>query len=214
MRLPIEMVISPKRAVMNRFAILMHFHAWALIGYSTISGVANCQTPPKAMLALPDQFERKQDIAQFQGDVLVILYGDKDGMPANKGLGEKLQLQYHPPVEGVAANKLPVTPLPGLKEGQRSPDVHVLPVVCLGNSPSPIKNFIRSRIKKEAGESPVLLDFEGKMKAHFGLKEGQPNLVVIDASGRVRMKLAGELDAASYAKLLETIDVLRKEALR
>jgi hypothetical protein len=171
---------------------------------------------PKATLTLPDQFERKQDIAQFRGDVLVILYGDKDGMPANKGLGEKLQLHYHPGAKDLPstqAHRAPVSPLPGLKEGQRTPDVKVLPVVCFGKTAEVVKNIIRNRVRKESPEAPVLLDFEGKMVQQFGLKEGRPNLMVIDAAGIVRFKNAGELDAAGYAKLLETIDALRKEAV-
>jgi hypothetical protein len=172
--------------------------------------------PPKATLVLEDQFERKQDIGQFQGQVLIILYGDRDGMPANKGLGEKLHLYYHPTAKGqlpADANKAPVTPLPGLPEGAISPNVRVLPVACIGKVPDLFKNMIRNRVKKEAPDTLVLLDFEDKMKDQFGMKEGEPNLVVVDAKGRVRMKVAGELDEATYAKLLQGVDYLRKEAV-
>jgi hypothetical protein len=44
------------------------------------------------------------------------------------------------------------------------------------------------------------------------MKEGEPNLIVLDAKGRVRMKVAGEMDDATYAKLLRAIDYLRQEA--
>lgn len=145
---------------------------------------------PKPALVLPDQFERTQDIAQFRGGVVVVLYGDRDGMPANKGLGEKLHARY-----GAA----------------KAPAVKVLPVVCLGAMPEPLKRIVRNRVKKESPDSIVLLDFEGKTKGQLGLKEGVPNLAVLDAKGNVRMKHAGELDAAGYTKLLETIDALRKE---
>jgi hypothetical protein len=181
-----------------------------------LSATVEAQPAPKAVLSLPDQFERKHDIAQFRGDVLVILYGDKDGMPANKGLGQRLQLHYHPGAKDLPptqAHRAPVSPLPGLKEGQRSPDVKVLAVVCFGKTPEAIKNIIRNRVRKESPESPVLLDFEGKTSAQFGLKEGKPNLAVIDATGQVRLTSAGELDAAAYTKLTETIDSLRKEAV-
>jgi hypothetical protein len=172
--------------------------------------------PPKAMLVLDDQFERKQDIAQFEGQVLIMLYGDREGMPANKGLGEKLHVYYHPTAKGqlpADANKAPVTPLPGLPEGAVSPNVRVLPVACIGKVPDLFKNIIRSRVKKEAPDTLVLLDFEDKMKEQFGMKEGEPNLLVVDAKGRVRMKIAGELDEATYDKLLRGVDYLRKEAV-
>lgn len=172
--------------------------------------------PQKPTLSLPDQFERKHDLAQWRGDVLVILYGDRDGMPANKGLGEKIQLHYHPGASDLPptqAHRAPVSPLPGLKDGQRSPDVKVVPIVCFGRTPAAIKAIIRSRVRKESPESPVLLDFEGKTAGQFGLKEDEPNLAVIDAAGQLRMRSAGELDAGAYAKLLALIDALRKEAV-
>ena len=168
------------------------------------------------MLVLEDQFERKQDIAQFQGQVLVLLYGDREGMPANKGLGEKLHVYYHPTAKDqlpADANKAPVTPLAGLPESAVSPNVRVLPAACIGKVPDLFKNIVRNRVKKEAPDTLVLLDFEDKMKDQFGMKEGEPNLIVLDAKGRVRMKVAGEMDDATYAKLLRAIDYLRQEAV-
>jgi hypothetical protein len=192
---------------------------WTSIGFLIILPIATAQSPraepPKAVLILEDQFERKQDIAQFRGNVLVVLYGDKDGMPANKGLGEKLHVHYHPAAKGLPpaqAAKAPVVPLKGVPEGKPSPDVRILPVACIGKVPEVVKGIIRGRVKKEASESMVLLDFETKMKDQFGLKEGQPNLVVIDAQGRVRMKMAGELTDDNYRQLIQSLDYLRKEA--
>jgi hypothetical protein len=195
------------------------FLMWTSIGFLMIVPAAMAQAPkaepPRAMLILEDQFERKQDIALFRGSVLVILYGDKDGMPANKSLGEKLHVHYHPTAKGLLpgqAAKAPVAPLNGVPEGKPSPDVRVLPVACIGKVPDVVKGIIRSRVKKEVPESLVLLDFETKMKDQFGLKAGEPNLVVIDAQGRVRMKMAGELTDDNYKHLIQAVDFLRKEA--
>jgi hypothetical protein len=201
---------------MNKFFRLL---MWTSIGFLIILPISTAQAPkaepPKATLVLEDQFERKQDIAQFRGNVLVILYGDKDGMPANKGLGEKLHVHYHPAAKGLPtgqAAKAPVAPLTGIPEGKPSPDVRVLPVACIGKVPDVVKGIIRSRVKKEAADSLVLLDFETKTKDQFGLKEGQPNLVIIDAQGRVRMKMSGEPDEKNYQQLIQAVDFLRKEA--
>jgi hypothetical protein len=185
-----------------------------------VAGMAVAQTPqkvvpPKAVIALEDQFERQQNIAQFEGQVLVVLYGDREGMPVNKELGEKLHVYYHPTAKGQTpadANKAPVSPLPGLPEGAVSPNVRVLPVACVGKVPDVVKNVVRSRVKKEAPDTLVLLDFDNKMKDQFGMKEGEPNLLVIDAKGRVRMKVGGELDSNTYTRLLLAVDYLRKEA--
>lgn len=192
---------------------------WTSLGFLTILPILHAQSkrtdPPKASLVLEDQFERKQDIAQFRGNVLVILYGDKDGMSNNRSLGEKIHVQYHPTAKGLTpgqASKAPVKALEGLADGQRPPDVRVLPVACIGKVPDVVKGFIRGRIKKEAPDTLVLLDFESKMKDQFGLKEGEANLVVIDAQGRVRMKIAGEVDEKAWARLISAVDYLRKEA--
>lgn len=186
----------------------------------SIAATGSAQTfsrrePPKAMLSLEDQFERKQDIAQYRGDVVVILYSDKGGSPACKELGEQLHVHYHPTAKGLTpgeASKAPVTPVAGLKEGARSPEVRVVPVACIGKAPDLIKNYLRGRIKKEAPDSIVLLDFENKMKTQFGLKEGEPNLIVVDSLGRLRMKVAGDVDVLNYLRVVQAIDILRKEA--
>jgi len=182
-----------------------------------LASVAAGQAPPQAALTLDDQFEKAQNINQYRGDVLILLYGDRDGMPANKGLGEKLHVHFHPTAQGkppAEANRAPATPVPNLPQGMRSPEVRVVPVACVGKVPDLVKNIIRGRIKKDAPDTTVLLDFENKMKDQFGMKEGEPNLVLIDTQGRVRMKAAGELDAATYSKLLQAVDYLRKEGAR
>jgi hypothetical protein len=109
------------------------------------------------------------------------------------------------------ASKAPVIPLDGLPEGARSPDVRVLPVACVGKVPDLVKTIIRGRFKKEVPDTVVLLDFENKMKDQFGQKEGEPNLLLIDKQGRLRMKVDGELDAPTYEKLIKAAEYLRAE---
>lgn len=189
----------------------------AIFGLFIVPGIGMSQTPPQASLILDDQFERPQDIVQYRGNVLILLYGDRDGTAANKLLGERLHVHYHPTAKGLTpgeASKAPAIPVQGLLEGKRSPDVRVVPVACIGKVPDLVKTIIRGRIKKEAPDTIVLLDFEAKMKDQFGMKEGEPNLVVIDAAGRVRMKAAGELNEATYSRLVQVVDYLRKEGAK
>jgi hypothetical protein len=173
------------------------------------------QLPPPAKLSLDDQFERSHDMADHAGDVVVILYGDRQGMPANKEIGETIHAHYHPTAKGQPpgqARKAPVTPLPNLPEGKRSPDVKIIPVACFGNVPPVIRNVIRNQVKKNAAETTVWLDFEDKMKDQFGLTPGVPNMAIIDAQGRVRHRAAGDADAKSIKQMIEAIDLLRNEA--
>ena len=178
---------------------------------------ANNQSPSPAKLTLEDQFERTHDLTDYVGDIVVLLYGDRQGMPANKELGEKLYIHYHPQAKGQSpaqAARVPVTPLPDLPEGKRSPDVKIVPVTCFSKAGNVFKSVIRNQVKKNAPETAVWLDFDDKTKEQFGLTPGVPNLAIIDGQGRVRYRSAGELDAKGYSRLLEAIDLLRKETVR
>jgi hypothetical protein len=196
----------------------MHLLAWPLGAAWFLLGVAFAQPPREAArvaISLEDQFQQPHALSDHAGDVVVLLYGDRQGMPANKEIGERLHAHYHPAAKGrppAEANRAPVIALPGLPEGKRSPDVRVIPVACFGSVPKVVQTVIRNQVKKNAPETAVWLDFEGKMKETFGLKPGVPNLVVIDAQGRPRLKGSAELDGESYAKLLGMIDALRREA--
>jgi len=186
-------------------------------GLLVVVGPMFAQAPPKVILTLEDQFEKPRTVDQYKGDVLILLYGDRAGAEANKGLGEKLHVHYHPTAQGkppAEAAKAPATPVPNLPQGTRSPDVFVVPVACVGKVPDVVKNMIRGRIKKDVPDTPVLLDFESKMKDQFGIKEGESNLLLIDTQGRVRMKVNGQLDAASQERVIQTVDFLRKEGVR
>lgn len=165
-------------------------------------------------IVLPDQYEREQDTARYRGDVLVVLYGDRQGMPANKELGEKLQVQFHPDAAGQSPGRAalaPPTPLQGLPAGQEPPDVRIIPVAAIGKVPGVVENIVRNQVKKASPEVPVWLDFGDTMARTFGMRPGQPNLVVLDGWGRLRFRVAGEIDAPTYARLVEVIDYLRKE---
>src|SRR5262245_57845678 len=72
--------------------------------------LGQADSAPKVSLMLEDQFEHKQDLATRSGDVVVLLYGDRDGMPANKDLGEKLHLHYHPTAKGLPPDQASKAP--------------------------------------------------------------------------------------------------------
>jgi len=58
----------------------------------------------------------------------------------------------------------------------------------------------------------VWLDFADAMKGLFGLTSGEPNLAVIDAAGRLRLKVNGTPDRAATEKLMQAVQALRYEA--
>ena len=196
---------------MKRF---LYVSMWMLAA-SSLWGQAPRKEPPKIDLSLPDQMERKQDLASHRGDVVILLFGDREGAKQNREIGEQLQVEFHPTAKGqtgAKAAQAPVTPLANLPQGKRSPDVKIIPVACIGKVPAVVKNLIRSQVKKEVGETPVWLDYEDRMKELFGLSVGEPNLAVIDAEGKLRFRATGKLDEKNYARVVEVTELLRKEA--
>jgi predicted transcriptional regulator len=172
--------------------------------------------PPKVSdLALEDQFEKKNSVADHKGKVLILVYGDRSGLDASRELGSKLHVLFHPTAEGKTAKEAkaaPVAALDGVAKGTASPDVAVVPVACCGKVPGAVQGFIRGALKKDAGDTTVWLDFANVMKDKFGLTDGEPNLVVIDAQGRLRLKVNGSPDKETLQKVLQTTQNLRAEA--
>jgi hypothetical protein len=166
-------------------------------------------------LAMEDQFGLRRELALYRGDVAVLLYADRRGTDACRELGEKLHVLFHPTAVGLPpakARAAPVAPLHGVPDGKRSPDVTFVPVACVGSVPGVVKDLLRGQMKKASPDVSVWLDFGGVMEKDYGLKAGQPNLVVFDGTGRLRLKINGTPDQAATAELLQTIQNLRAEA--
>ena len=126
-----------------------------------------------------------------------------------------MHVLFHPTAAGATTAKArvaPVAPLDRVAAGKPSPDVVVQAVACTGSVPGPVRALIRSGLKKDAADTPVWLDFGTVMADKFGLREGQPNLVVFDADGRLRLKVNGAPDRATFDRLLQTAQNLRAEA--
>ncbi len=179
-------------------------------------GAGIAADPPKVNdLALEDQFEAKNSVADHKGKVLILVYGDRDGIEASRELGTKLHVMFHPTADGKTpkeAKLAPVAALEGVEKGKASPDVAVVPVACCGKVPGAIQGLIRVGLKKDASDTPVWLDFGTTMKDKFGLAAKEPNLVVIDAEGRLRLKVNGTPDKETMKKVLQTAQNLRAEA--
>src|SRR5262245_61730348 len=98
------------------------------------------------VLAMEDQFEKRHDVKDHRGRVLVLIYGDKASAKANKALGEQLHVHYHPAAKGqppAKARTAPVAPVAGAPPGSKAPDVTAVPVACVGKVPNLVRNLIR-----------------------------------------------------------------------
>jgi hypothetical protein len=173
--------------------------------------------PKPVELALEDQFDRKVDLADLRGSVVILVFGDRKGTDTCRALGEQLHVCWHPDAKGqppAQAQKAPVLPLPGLKPGQVAPNVVVVPVACCGKPPAAIRGAITKQIAKGSPDVVVWLDFADTMKGLFGLTPGEANVAVIDTQGVARMKLNGVIDQPAMDKLVKAVQAIRGEAVR
>ena len=173
--------------------------------------------PQPVALAMENQFDQKVDLADYRGTVVILVYGDRKGTEACRKLGERLHVAWHPDAAGqtpAKAQAAPVVALGGLQPGLAAPDVRVIPVACCGKVPGPIRGAIRTQIAKGSPEVPVWLDFTDTMKTNFTLTASEPNLVVFDAAGRLRMKINGTPDREALERLAKSVQELRSEAVK
>lgn len=174
------------------------------------------QPQPAPPLAFEDQFSKNHRIQDFQGDILVLIYGDRASADANRALGETIHLVFHPGAKGKQAGAAKETPpllVQGQPRGARTPDVHAVPVAVIGRVPSFARGLIQNRFKAAVSDTSVWLDFDDRLKSTWGIVDGQPNVVVVDSRSRGRTKGNGKLNTAQVQQLVDTIEVLRREAL-
>jgi len=201
----------------------LYFFRCALVGLclATVTGVSPAQNaaaaakaPPKVDLILEDQFETKHNVTDYKGSVLILVYGDRSGMDASRELGSSLHVLFHPTAAGKTpkeARTAPVEALDGVAKDRASPDVVVVPVATATGVPGPIQGLIRKGMAKNAPETPVWLDFQGVMSEKFGLREGEPNIALIDGNGCLRLKVNGKPNKETLQKVLQTAQNLRAE---
>jgi hypothetical protein len=173
--------------------------------------------PQPVALALEDQFERKVGVADLRGQVAILVFGDQKATDACRQVGESLHVCWHPEAKGQPPRKAqaaPVVPLENLNPGQASPNVVVVPVACCGKVPGAIKPIIRSQIAKGSPDVVVWLDFADAMKEQFGQAAGEPNVAVLDAAGRLRMKVNGTPDQPTMDRIVKAVQSLRYEAVK
>ncbi|RLS39022.1 MAG: hypothetical protein DWH82_06715 [Planctomycetota bacterium] len=189
--------------------------------------ISRVSSPPQAQVVklraqkapafvMADQYERDHRCAECPGDVLVLIYGDRESSDFNKQLGEMIHLAFHPGAKSLPpekARQAAPSPLPGQPSGGRCPDVKAVPVAVIGKAPNLVKTLLRNEFRKACPDCAVWMDFDGSMKQSFGLAPGVPNLVVIDGSGQVRMAAGGKLTREHLQELVDGIQQLRHEAV-
>jgi len=163
-----------------------------------------------------DQFRNRRDTTALVGDVVVLIFAERNGAEASHDLGRRLHVHFHPTaanVEGPEWGRQPVIALPGWPADRTPPDVHAVAVACLPEIPRAIHPVVRAQVRKESPFVPVWLDFEGVMPRQFGMDVGVPNVLLVDTRGRGQGVVRGQVDELRYKELVTAIDRLRLAAL-
>jgi hypothetical protein len=192
----------------------------ALLAGAVLTLAAGGREPPPVIVpavVMEDQFEKKHDVRDHRGDVVVLIYGDRRSADANKALGALLHVTFHPTAKGLPpaqARKQPVRPVPDLPPGARSPEVLAVPVACVGQVPALVRALIRLQIRNGSPDVPVWLDFSDLMKGQFAFQPGVPNVVVLDALGRFRYAAGRNPTPEGTRRLIDVVEALRREAVK
>lgn len=166
-------------------------------------------------ITMEDQFRNVHQTAALKGDVVVLLFADRNGAEAAHEVGKRLHVHFHPgaaKVEGPDWLRQPVIGIAGWPAEVRVPNVHAVAVACLPEIPRAVHPVVRSQIRKESAHVPVWIDFAGTMPRTFGMAPDVPNILLIDPEGRPQGVLSGEIDEARYQQLVAAIERLRQQA--
>lgn len=166
---------------------------------------------------MEDQFQKNQKLESYRGDVVVLLFGDKESAEPNRVLGQVIHESFHPQARGknpAQARMAPVIPVANQPPNVRTPDVQTIAVACVGKVPNLVKGIIRAQIQKASPDVPVWLDYEETMRTLFQFKPGVSNLVVIDPWGNLRYSASGNLQQNEFTDLVNAIESIRQEATK
>ncbi len=179
------------------------------------TAAAAAATPGTVNVAMEDQFRNPRDTAALRGDVVVLLYADRNGGEAAHDIGTRLHVHFHPnadKVEGSEWVRQPVIGIAGWPAEVRVPNVHAVAVACLPEIPKPIYPVVRAQVRKQSPHVPVWLDFAGTMPRSFGMASDVPNVLVIDTFGRPQGVMSGEIDEVKFKQIVAAVERLRQQS--
>ena len=147
---------------------------------SVIAGAESPLINAKApVFSLMDQRDHEVNLHQFEGRVVVLIAGDKDGSKQNPAWRKALTDRYGERVliQGTA-------------------DLRKVPF------------FLKGSFKRDFQKDPdrIILDWSGEIFKAYGLAENVSNIVLIDKKGYVRYLHSGSAEQGAIDDLFREID--------
>ena len=148
------------------------------------AGGSRPEAPPRApAFEVEDQFRDRHAFTFPRAKATALILGDRKSARQGEKWAQALYDRYEGAIilEGMGVGR-------GVPKWER-----------------PIIRFILRKITPY----PILLDWKGTVGRAYGFERKKPNVVVIDAQGRIRLKHAGVVTAESKDKVFAVLDGLR-----
>ena len=127
-------------------------------------------------LSLHDQEGRRLDMRNLHGRVVVIVYGTRDRVDEHIGWGRRLEQAM------IARSAYRAT------DTAEDRPVRILALAQMGGVPSGFRAIIRTVVRRHTpGDFSLWLDWDDRMRAHFGDAGAASSVVVADRASRVRL---------------------------
>ena len=133
-------------------------------------------SPTLPSLSLHDQEGRRLDLRDLRGRVVVIVYGTRDRVDEHIGWGRRLEQAL------IAHGAYRATDTAAARP------VRILALAQMGGVPSGFRTIIRSVVRQHTpADFSLWLDWDDRMRAHFGNAGAASSVVVADRASRVRL---------------------------
>jgi hypothetical protein len=127
-------------------------------------------------LSLQDQEGRRLDLRDLRGRVVVIVYGTRDRVDEHIGWGRRLEQAL------IAHGAYRAT------DSAEDRPVRILALAQMGGVPSAFRTIIRTVVRRHTpGDFSLWLDWDDRMRAHFGDGGAASSVVIADRASRVRL---------------------------
>jgi hypothetical protein len=162
-----------------------------LVAVAAHVSAASLTLPP---LSLHDQEDRRLELRDLRGRVVVIVYGTRDRVDEHIGWGRRLEQAL------IAHGAYRATDTP------EDRPVRILALAQMGGVPSPFRAIIRTVLRQHTPtDFSLWLDWDDRMRAHFGDGGTASSIVVADRQSRVRLVTTEPPNDAAVAHVVGVV---------
>jgi hypothetical protein len=150
-------------------------------------------------LVFEDQDGRTVRLDALRGQVVVIVYGNRDAMDASTAWGRRLEADLR-----AQEDHAPGDPPPERRT------VRLLALAQMGGIPEPLRPMLRSLLRAATpADFSLWLDWDDRMGRLFGAHHERPSVVVADGHGDVRLVIVGTAEGARWDAVADMMRRLR-----